>query len=178
MFDFEKTVKRTVLRGSFDACSDADVCLSTILGSCVAVCLYDDENHIGGMNHYLLPDFGGEGNCEDAIYGAHLMELLINDLLKRGVNKRKLKAKVFGGGRVVDGLSDVGRRNIEFAFDFLKNDGISIECADVGGSLGRRILFRPSTGQVRRSFVKVSEDQAPERRARKVSEANCYEMFR
>ena len=95
--------------------SDPNVVLSTILGSCVAMCLRDPLAGVGGMNHFLLPEGAGAGTDAGRRYGAYAMELLINDLLKAGGRRERLEAKLFGGGRMFDSLRDVGRANADFA---------------------------------------------------------------
>ena len=84
--------------------------LTTILGSCVAACLFDPVRGIGGMNHFLLPE-NPKGSVSAASFGAHAMELLINELIKSGAERSNLRAKVFGGARMISSASDVGRRN-------------------------------------------------------------------
>ncbi|HEY0281598.1 MAG TPA: hypothetical protein VGC27_03120, partial [Rhizomicrobium sp.] len=88
--------------------------LTTILGSCIAACIRDPDAGIGGMNHFLLPNGNGRDR-EARCYGVNAMELLINDILKHGGDRRRLEAKIFGGANVVTALSDVGTRNVAFA---------------------------------------------------------------
>ena len=111
--------------------SDPSVVLSTILGSCVAMCVRDPLAGVGGMNHFLLPEGSGAGTDAGRRYGAYAMELLINDMLKAGARRDRLEAKLFGGGRMFDSLRDVGRSNADFAEKFLRDEGIPV----VGGSL-------------------------------------------
>ncbi len=98
--------------------SEKPTWISTVLGSCVAVCLYDEEVRIGGMNHFMLPT----PNDDTVIcnrYGIHSMELLINSLMKKGADRRRLKAKVFGGCNVVrNSFASIGTSNVDFAFNF------------------------------------------------------------
>jgi chemotaxis protein CheD len=142
--------------------SEENEVITTILGSCIATCIRDPNAEIGGMNHFLLPD--GDGRDRDArCYGVNAMELLINDILKHGGDRRRLEAKIFGGGNVVAALSNVGTRNAAFAHQFLINEGISILGEDVGGNAARRIHFNPRTGRAQRSFVKSNGRQVVER---------------
>src|SRR5690606_39636179 len=99
--------------------TDQPVALVTLLGSCVAACLYDPVLGLGGMNHFMLP--GGDNNATSARYGMNAMELLINDLLKRGARRQRLQAKVFGGGNVLSGFHShpIGTRNADFGIDCL-----------------------------------------------------------
>ena len=146
-----KAVK--ILPGEYHATGDGGI-ITTVLGSCVSVCLYDAVNGVGGMNHYMLPGETGEpGRSEEgsARYGTHAMRLLIEHVLQLGAVRSCLEAKVFGAGRVMDGMSDVGRQNAEFALRYLKKEKIRIAAVDVGDAFPRKICFSPGTGQV---FVK------------------------
>jgi len=128
-----------------------DKMIVTVLGSCVAVCLRDRQG-IGGMNHFLLPNDGGEGGFLNASarYGVYAMELLINHLLKLGAHRSRLEAKVFGGGNVLKGLTvnNVGQRNAEFVLEYLHNEGIPILAQDLLDEYPRKVYFFPDTGKV------------------------------
>lgn len=128
---------------------DDDTALTTTLGSCVAACIRDPLLGIGGMNHFLLPD-GQQGDGAPARYGSYAMELLINDLLKRGANRKRLEAKVFGGANVLKGFTSnpVGTRNAEFVRQYLHNEHIPIIAEDLCGIHPRRVWFFPRTGRV------------------------------
>lgn len=127
------------------------VALVTLLGSCVAACLYDPVAGLGGMNHFMLPGEPSDGTC--ARYGANAMELLINDLLKGGARRQRLQAKVFGGGNVLSGFhSDpIGTRNAQFVLDYLKAERIPVLAQDLGDNQARKVGFFAQTG---RSLVK------------------------
>jgi len=132
--------------------TDEPVALVTLLGSCVAACLYDPVLGLGGMNHFMLP--GGDANdASSARYGANAMELLINDLLKRGARRQRLQAKVFGGGNVLSGFhSDpIGTRNADFVVTYLAAEKIPVLARDLGDNQARKVGFFVRTG---RSFVK------------------------
>lgn len=136
----------TVVQGEFHISGDPQVVLSTVLGSCVAVCLYDPTVHNGGMNHFLLPERAGA--CKSEIrYGAHAMELLINGLLKIGGRRETLRAKIFGGSSMAANLRDIGQSNSEFAKTFLHNENIPIVSESLGGTMARRVRFWPVTGR-------------------------------
>jgi chemotaxis protein CheD len=143
-----------VIQGEYRVSDDPDVVLTTILGSCVAACLRDPQARVGGMNHFLLP---GRADCassqEAERYGVHLMELLVNGLLQRGARRQRLEAKLFGGARIVKGLSDIGHMNGEFAKRFLLTEGITITSQSLGDERGRRVEYRPVSGQARQIFV-------------------------
>lgn len=125
--------------------NDPRTVASTLLGSCVAVCLYDARG-VYGMNHFMLPgdlrDEGFLGNV-DGRYGVHAMELLLGGLLGLGATRADLQAKVFGGGRTVGFESGIAQVNVDFAEAFLKMEGIPIRAVDTGGKLARRIYFFP-----------------------------------
>jgi chemotaxis protein CheD len=151
-----KAVK--ILPGQYHATAD-NTLITTVLGSCVSVCLYDTVKGIGGMNHYMLPvvavGTGRSGNGS-ARYGTHAMRLLFDHVIQLGASRANLEAKVFGAGRVMDGLSDVGRQNADFAVRYLKEQKIRIAAVDVGDIFPRKIYFSPATGQV---FVKRIQNQ-------------------
>lgn len=134
-------------QGEHYVTDDPTVMLSTILGSCVAMCLRDPTTRIGGMNHFLLPEGEGAGTDAGRRYGAYAMELLINDCLKRGARRNRLEAKLFGGGRMFDSLRDVGRANADFAERFLRDEGIPLVGGSLRGPGGRRLQFWPATGR-------------------------------
>ncbi|WP_045727399.1 chemoreceptor glutamine deamidase CheD [Xanthomonas sp. GPE 39] len=128
---------------------DDDTALTTILGSCVAACIRDPLLKIGGMNHFMLPD-GQSGDGAPARYGSYAMEMLINDLLKRGAARSRLEAKVFGGGNVLKGFTNnpVGTRNSDFVLNYLKAEHIPVIAEDLRGIHPRKIWFFPATGRV------------------------------
>lgn len=132
--------------------TDEDIIISTVLGSCIAVALYDPVVALGGLNHFMLP---GELHNrkffadESGRYGMFAMELLINDMLKAGAKKNRLVAKVFGGGHVLDNTSGkIPESNILFARDFLETEAIPILSHDVGGTSARKILFFAASARV------------------------------
>ncbi|MEZ5953119.1 MAG: chemotaxis protein CheD [Hyphomonas sp.] len=142
-----------VIQGTHAVSDDPNTMLVTVLGSCVATCLWDETAGIGGMNHFLLPEATGN-DTEATLFGAFAMELLINELLKRGARKDRLNAKLFGGGRIVSGLSDIGAKNAEFARRFLAREGIPCVSESLGGDRGRRIRFWPVTGRAQQMYLK------------------------
>jgi chemotaxis protein CheD len=154
-------IKVHVTQGESHVSSDPSVVMTTVLGSCIAACLRDPTTGIGGMNHFLLPDSGDRSkDGGDAVrYGAYAMELLINGLLKKGARRDRLEAKIFGGGKLFDGLSDVGASNAAFAERFLRDEGIPIVSSSTGGLSARRVEFWPASGRVRQRLVAV--DNAP-----------------
>lgn len=141
--------------------SSQPIVIKTLLGSCIAVCLYDPIRRMGGMNHFMLPHGGGRGQQDAARFGVHAMDLLITALMKSGADRRRLVAKVFGGAHVLD-ISDsptsVPRQNVAFIHRYLEQECLPILAKDVGGSRPREIHFHTKSGQV---FVrKVSSAQS------------------
>lgn len=141
----------TVMQGQALASNDAGLEYSTVLGSCVAMCVYDPEARVGGMNHFLLsePPAGLPDTAVDEHYGVYLMELLVNEMLARGARKSKLKAHLYGGANVNRNMMRIGTANAEFARGFLAREGIALVREDLGGTSARRVDFRPASGQVR-----------------------------
>jgi len=150
-----------IIQGEYKVISDPDVVLSTILGSCVAACLRDPVAGVGGMNHFLLPGTGNTaGTGGDATrYGVHLMELLINGLLKQGARRERLEAKIFGGAKTIASFSNVGEQNARFATEFLQDEGIRIVGASTGGEHGRKVEFWPVSGRARQIPLTGAETQ-------------------
>ncbi len=143
-----------VIQGEYHVSDDPSVVLATILGSCVAACIRDPVANVGGMNHFLLPGHDVKARDQEAErYGVHLMELLLNGLLKKGARRERLEAKLFGGARTVDGLSDIGSRNASFAETFLRNEGINYIGGSLGGDHGRRVQFWPVSGRARQAMI-------------------------
>lgn len=142
-----------VVQGEVQVASGEDVVLTTLLGSCVAACIRDPGAGVGGMNHFLLPGVGEGDRHRAESYGLYLMELLVNGLLKRGARRGALEAKLFGGARTVDGLSDIGAKNARFAKRFLAMEGIALVGGDLGGDRGRRVEYWPHSGRARQSLL-------------------------
>lgn len=136
-----------VIQGEYRVSDDPNVVLTTILGSCVATCIWDPVAAVGGINHYLLPGEEGDADGEQMKYGVNAMELLVNALLQRGALRARFKAKLFGGANVVRSLSDVGKRNVEFGRRFLQLEGIPLVAESLGGDRARRVRFWPTTGR-------------------------------
>lgn len=129
----------------------------TTLGSCISACIRDRVNGVGGMNHFMLPasaaaDADGwkaASLSESTRYGNFAMEHLINEILKNGGKRQNLEVKVFGGGRVMKGMTDIGMRNITFAHDYLKTEGLKVVSEDVGDVFPRMVVYFPATGKVK-----------------------------
>ena len=122
-----------------------DLLIMTTLGSCIAACLWDRNAKVGGMNHFMLP----EGAGDSGRYGSFAMELLINEMLKRGASRMHMEAKIFGGGAVIGGMNtiNVGERNTAFVIDYLKTERIPIVSKDVLDVYPRKVCFLPHSGK-------------------------------
>lgn len=164
----EPAAQRVVLHPGDYHVSARPVTLSTLLGSCVAVCLYDPVRRVMGMNHFLLASRNiAQGRpvlaSEAGRYGIHAMELLINGVLTAGGERRNLKAKAFGGGNVLGracvdqaDVMCIGAINVRFVREFLERDNIPLIAADLGGTVGRQIHFTGSDYSV---YVRAIESQ-------------------
>ena len=135
-----------------------------LLGSCVAACLNEPVADVGGMKHFRLQ---GEDTASPLVarHGVHLMELLINGMIKLGAARSRIEAKLFGGARTMQGLGDFGADNARFAQEFLRREGIALAGGSLGGVAGRRIEFWPATGRVRQKLVRATAPEAPARPA-------------
>jgi len=122
--------------------------VSTLLGSCIAVCMRDKVNNVGGMNHFKLPTADNSiKSANNANYGLYAMELLINEIMKNGGNRNNLECHVFGGGRVIASIkSNIGDKNIEFVTRFLKEERIKIVQQKTGGTSALQVYYHPITG--------------------------------
>ena len=126
--------------------------MSTLLGSCVAVCLFDPLLKIGGINHFMLPEMGRSryGDVDSMLSGNFAMEALLNALLSRGAKKVRLQAKAFGGGTIIDsdpGTISIGMRNASFAKEWLQREGIPLRSSDFLGPWSRKVIFLPFNGE-------------------------------
>ncbi|MCF8232978.1 MAG: chemotaxis protein CheD [Bacteroidales bacterium] len=143
--------------------------IHTILGSCVAVCLYDTVKNTGGMNHFMLPFWNGRGLASPK-YGNIALQRLIEQMLSLGTKKTNLVAKVFGGGNVLESMGpnqNMGQRNISVAFQMLEEYAIPVAANSIGGELGRKIIFETHSGKVRQRYInrlKMREMPVPEMR--------------
>lgn len=129
--------------------------VGTVLGSCVSACIRDPQAALGGLNHFMLPDAAERGRWGNSgvdlahRYGSYAMEHMINDLLKLGASRTRLEVKLVGGGRMLEHMSDVGARNIEFVRGYLRKEGLQVAGEDLGGSQPRRVVYDVLSGRVR-----------------------------
>lgn len=171
----------TIFAGEFYV-SNSNEIISTVLGSCISVCLYDPKNGVGGINHFMLPESNPgaarlytrdlsikeeELTEQSTRYGVTAMEVLIAEMQKKGGERKNLRAKIFGGGNVLTRTNpslSIGDRNIGFTRAFLKMEGIKIEGENVGDKHGRKIFFLTGKNSV---FVKKVALEPAEEEERK-----------
>jgi chemotaxis protein CheD len=153
-----------LLPGDFYVTCEEEV-LDTVLGSCVSACIRNSRLRIGGMNHFMLPRPSGGGNDtwenvagRSTRYGLASMEQLINRILSAGGSRADLEVKIFGGGRVLSTLSDVGNHNVIFVRDFLKQEGLRVASEDVGDTCPRHVQYFPMSGRVRVRHLSSRQD--------------------
>ncbi len=127
--------------------SNEQIVIMTVLGSCIAACLWDARANVGGMNHFMLPD--GDTSDGGGRYGSYAMELLINEMLKAGARRESIQAKIFGGGQVMHSFTamNVGERNTQFVIDYLQTERIPIVSKDVLDIYPRKVCFFPASGK-------------------------------
>lgn len=150
-----------LLPGEYYVTKDNEM-ITTVLGSCVSACIRDSVLGIGGMNHFMLPETSSSrlNSREEAVvgtalrYGNYAMEHLINTVLQFGGKRKNLEVKLFGGGKVIPTLGDVGLRNITFVLDYVDMEALNLVSHDLGDNYPRKINFYPQTGRVRMKKIK------------------------
>lgn len=170
-----KSERIHITQGEHAVGNASEQVISTILGSCVSCCLWDPVAGVGGMNHMLLTVTSGDAQgCN--LVGINAMELLINDILKLGGHRSRLRAKAFGGARMVAGLSDIGKLNSQFTLEFLQKEGIPCDSRSLGGENARHILFWPATGRAQQKIRadKIIDNELPVHPA---NSGNDLELF-
>jgi len=133
--------------------------ITTLLGSCISVCLWDSKLKYGGINHFMMPFWNGIGLASPK-YGNIAIEKLVKNMINIGSEKKNLIAKVFGGAAVLNTnecIFNIGERNIDIQSTILKDEGIEAVAASVGGTLGRKLIFNTETGSVRMKYIKKSQ---------------------
>ncbi len=131
--------------------------VATVLGSCVSACIRDKVSKVGGMNHFMLPvehstssgAWKDTGTGAATRYGNYAMEHMINDILKNGGRRENLEVKVFGGGKILAQMTDIGMRNINFVRDYIKTEGLKLLTADLGDIYPRKVIYFPESGKVK-----------------------------
>ena len=155
------TVK--VLPGEFYVSTQNEL-VTTVLGSCVSACIHDVRRGIGGMNHFMLPEPRGERDSWTATasraarYGSDAMEQLINAILVAGGQRADLQVKIFGGGRVLAQLTDIGQRNIDFVQHYIATEKLNLCASDLGDVYPRQVQFFPNSGRARVRLLRRHDD--------------------
>ncbi len=155
------TVK--LLPGEFYVSAQEEM-ISTVLGSCVSACIHDVQRGLGGMNHFMLPEpLGERDNWSSTVgraarYGTDAMEQLINAILNAGGRRADMRVKVFGGGRVLAQMSDIGVRNIEFVQRYIATENLILVASDLGDVYPRQVQFFPHSGRARVRLLRRSDD--------------------
>jgi len=158
--DFERIAKN-IHPGGWAIESERPI--ATLLGSCVAVCLFDPKLKLGGMNHFLLPTGSGTdySDMDVILNGDYSMEVLVNGMLNKGAQKSRLIAKAFGGGSIVSAIRmDIGGRNSAFAEEWLKREGIPLVSSDFNGPWSRKVVFVPHSGDAFCSRIPITQAKA------------------
>lgn len=147
-----------------------DMVIMTVLGSCIAACIWDPKARVGGMNHFMLPDGGGDTSGR---YGSYAMELLINEMIKLGARREYMQAKVFGGGQVMHTFTtmNVGERNTQFVLDYLQTERIAVISKDVLDIYPRKVCYFASSGKAMCKRLAHSHPETLETQERKGSAA-------
>jgi len=162
-----KTWTAKILPGEFYV-TQHEESITTVLGSCVSACVRDPRAGCGGMNHFMLPEDSSSGSnaWTDPVlglatrYGSYAMESLVNSLLKVGAARNRLEIKLFGGGRILTSMTDVGARNIDFIHQYAKLEGYKIAAEDLGGTQPRRVIYFPATGRVKVRRLKAIDNRS------------------
>jgi len=169
-FDREFRVEAVkILPGQYHAAREGAV--TTVLGSCVSTCLWDPVERLGGMNHFMLPGDNASPDspwAASARFGVYAMEVLINEMIHQGADRRRLVAKVFGGARLLQGFDrlDVGARNAEFVLEFLRVEGIRVLARDLLDACPRKVHFFVDSGKVQVKRLSLSPVETVRRRER------------
>jgi chemotaxis protein CheD len=151
-----------------------DEMILTVLGSCVSACIRDPLRGIGGMNHFMLPESSGDmgdhgygGDVSAATrYGYHAMAHLINDILKHGGKRERLEVKLFGGGCLLPQMTDIGRRNIAFVREYIRQEGLHLVAEDLGNKYARKLLYFPTSGRVLMKKLRILHNDTLVKRER------------
>ena len=169
-FDREFQVEAVkILPGQYHAARTGAV--TTVLGSCVSTCLWDPVERIGGMNHFMLPgDTATAASpwAASARFGVYAMEVLINEMIHLGADRRRMVAKVFGGAQLLAGFErlDVGAKNSEFVLEFLRVEGIRVLAQDLLDVCPRKVHFFVDSGKVQVKRLSVTPSEPVQRRER------------
>lgn len=169
-FDREFGVEAVkILPGQYHAAREGAI--TTVLGSCVSTCLWDPVERIGGMNHFMLPGDGAASRspwAASARFGVYAMEVVINEMIRLGADRRRLVAKVFGGARLLAGFDrlDVGAKNVEFVLEFLQVEGIRVLGQDLLDVCPRKVNFFVESGKVQLKRLSITPAESVRERER------------
>lgn len=151
---YQEVVAAKILPGEFYVTTQNEV-IVTVLGSCVSACIRDPIFGIGGMNHFMLPVQGENGSWEKqglglaTRYGSYAMEHMINEILKNGGLRKNFEVKIFGGGKILAQMTDIGDKNIRFVLEYIKAEGLKLASQDLGDIYPRKVHYHPKSGKVR-----------------------------
>ena len=159
-----------ITQGEIAVGADDAMVISTILGSCISICLWDPDAGVGGMNHLLLPEMMSE---QGSSAGAVAMDRLINKMMPLGAIRTRLRAKLFGGSSMLAGRTDIGARNAAFGRTYLVNENIPCDVENVGGSRARKLRYWPATGAAQMKLV----EEVPELKTVATEPRNDVELF-
>lgn len=153
-------VAAKLLPGEYYVTRDNEM-ITTVLGSCIAACIRDTELGIGGMNHFMLPETSEYSLTRtDSVignatrYGNYAMEHLINTILRNGGKRKNLEVKLFGGGKIIPTLGDVGLKNINFILEYIDTEALNLVSQDLGDIYPRKVNYYPLSGRVRMKKIK------------------------
>jgi chemotaxis protein CheD len=136
-----------------------DEVIVTVLGSCISACIRDAKRNIGGMNHFMLPKQVNPNVSqlmdESTRYGNYAMEHMINDILKNGGKRENLEVKIFGGGKILATMTDIGMRNISFVHEYILAEGLKLLAEDTGDRFPRKVMYFPFDGKARVKRLKA-----------------------
>ncbi|WP_163832493.1 chemoreceptor glutamine deamidase CheD [Spartinivicinus ruber] len=170
-----------ILPGQFYVSTHGEM-ICTVLGSCISACIRDINIKVGGMNHFMLPspgDLSGEtSNATETNssmrYGNWAMEYLINEILKHGGSKRNLEIKLFGGGQVLQNMTNIGKRNIDFVKSYLSNENLQVIAEDLGDIYPRKVLYFSDSGSVKMKKLRsLHNNTIQQREAEYIQSINC-----
>lgn len=144
--------------GEFYVAND-EVVITTVLGSCISACVFDDEMKLGGLNHFMLPNIPGQTEIRCLRYGLFAMEQLINEMMKLGCTRQRMQVKVTGGGDMLGGDVNIGEQNIAFIQQYLLDEKLQLVSQDVGGDRARKVAYFPTTGRMLVNKLSHRDDQ-------------------
>ncbi len=161
-----ETYAAKILPGEFYVTTNEEM-IVTVLGSCVSACIRDKVFGIGGMNHFMLPmaknqlnqDPGSKWVSEATRYGNFAMEALINEVLKHGGLRKNIEIKLFGGGKVLESMTNIGDMNIKFVREYIVTEGFALQAEDLGDIYPRKVQYYPLSGRVRMKKLRTMHNR-------------------